>query len=261
MSWEPSLHNTRTDHAFEATSRANIASTGSSSSTSRRQSMPRVLFTSVCRPLGERYGDAPSVGYELLYGQVTRSQGLFSPRANHVQFSAEYIAENLESPTTVLHYPSRREVIRELAKGYDYIGIAFVLATFHRMKELVALVRKHSPRTQIILGGYGTVLSDEELAWSTHLPPGKCRLHAAAAYGERGHAASPSRRSQLSSAFFQPRGLAHRHGVRRPRLSPTAATSAAPRTSSSANTSSCLRPGAISLRSSSAIRRSSRIWV
>src|SRR5512142_1285709 len=68
----------------------------------------RVLLTSVCRPLGERHGDAKSVGYELLYGQVTRSQGLFSPRANHVQFSSEYIAENLEAPTTVLHYPSKR---------------------------------------------------------------------------------------------------------------------------------------------------------
>ena len=39
-----------------------------------------VLFTSVCRRPGPKYGDAPSVGYELLYGQVTRAQGLFSPR-------------------------------------------------------------------------------------------------------------------------------------------------------------------------------------
>jgi radical SAM superfamily enzyme YgiQ (UPF0313 family) len=131
---------------------------------------PRGLLTSVCRPLGERYGDAPSVGYELLYGQVTRSQGLFSPRANHVQFSAEYIAENLEAPATALHYPSKRELIRELRKGYDYVGVAFVLSTYHRMKEVVALVRKHSLHSQIILGGYGTVLSDEELApWSDYI--------------------------------------------------------------------------------------------
>lgn len=32
-----------------------------------------------------------SVGYELLFGQVTRYQGLFSPRANHIQFSLEYV--------------------------------------------------------------------------------------------------------------------------------------------------------------------------
>ncbi|HUM03660.1 MAG TPA: cobalamin-dependent protein [Thermoanaerobaculia bacterium] len=125
--------------------------------------MPRVLLTSVCRPLGERYGDAPSVGYELLFGQVTRAQGLFSPRANHVQFSLEYVAENLDAPATVLHYPSRRELEKELARGYDVVGISFVLSTFHRMKEAVALVRRHSPTSKIVLGGYGTVLSDEVL--------------------------------------------------------------------------------------------------
>jgi hypothetical protein len=139
--------------------------------------MPRVLLTSVCRPLGEKYGDAPSVGYELLYGQVTREQGIFSPRANHVQFSLSYIAENLEAPTTVLHYPSKRELIRELRKGYDYVGLAFVLSTFHRMKEAVALIREHAPQARIVLGGYGTVLSDEELApWSDHI----CREEGAA---------------------------------------------------------------------------------
>lgn len=132
--------------------------------------MPKVLLTSVCRPLGERYGDAPSVGYELLYGQVTRAQGLFSPRANHVQFGLEYIAENLHAPTAVLHYPSRRELSRELAKNYDVVGVAFVLSTFHRMKEVVAMIREQSPQSKIVLGGYGTVLPDEVLApFSDHI--------------------------------------------------------------------------------------------
>ncbi|MBI4585922.1 MAG: cobalamin B12-binding domain-containing protein [Planctomycetes bacterium] len=125
--------------------------------------LKKVLLTSVCRPLGPRQGDAPSVGYELLFGQVTRAQGLFSPRSHHVHFSLEYIAENLEAPTTVLQYPSKEELVRELERGYDVIGVSFLLATLHRMKEVVALIRKHSPRSQIVLGGYGTVLSDEAL--------------------------------------------------------------------------------------------------
>lgn len=133
-------------------------------------SRPRVLLTSVCRPLGPRYGDSPSVGYELLYGQVTRAQGVFSPRALHLHFSLEYIAENLEAPTVVLQYPSKRELIRELKKGYEYVGVSFLLAVFHKMKDVVALIRKHSPGSKIILGGYGTVLSDAELApWSDHI--------------------------------------------------------------------------------------------
>src|SRR5215472_7369957 len=123
----------------------------------------KVLLTSVCRPLGPKYGDAPSVGYELLYRQVTRAQGLFSPRAVHTQFALDYIAENLDAPTVVLQYPSKRELIRELKKGYDYVGVCFIMAVMHKMKETVALIRQYAPQSKIILGGYGTVLKDEVL--------------------------------------------------------------------------------------------------
>jgi len=124
---------------------------------------PKVLLTSVCRPLGPKYGDGESVGYELLFGQVTRAQGIFSPRATHIQYSLAYIAHNLDVPTTVLQYPSRREFIHELKKGYDYVGISFILSTYHKMQEMVTLVREYAPGSQVILGGYGTVASDEEL--------------------------------------------------------------------------------------------------
>src|ERR1017187_4861014 len=123
----------------------------------------KVLLTSVCRPLGPKYGDAPSVGYELLYGQVTRAQGLFSPRTFNIHYSLEYIAENLDAPTVVLQYPSESELIRELKKGYDYVGISFLMAVMHKMKEAVALIRRYAPNSKIVLGGYGTVLKDEAL--------------------------------------------------------------------------------------------------
>jgi radical SAM superfamily enzyme YgiQ (UPF0313 family) len=113
--------------------------------------------------LGEKHGDGPSVGYELLFGQVTRAQGLFSPRSNHIHFSLEYVAENLQAPTTVLQYPNRKELVRELKAGYEYVGVSFLLATFQRMTEVVSLIREHSPSSKIVLGGYGTVLSDEVL--------------------------------------------------------------------------------------------------
>jgi haloalkane dehalogenase len=125
--------------------------------------MKKVLLTSVCRPLGTRHGDAESVGYELLHRQVTRAQGIFSPRSHHVHFGLEYIAENLEAPTTVLQYPSKRELIRELRRGYDVVGVSFLIAGYHRLKEVVALIREHSPHSQVVLGGYGTVLPDDLL--------------------------------------------------------------------------------------------------
>jgi hypothetical protein len=45
----------------------------------------------------------------------------------------------------VPQYPSRRELVRELPNGPDCVGISFNLVTLHRMKEAVALVRKHAP--------------------------------------------------------------------------------------------------------------------
>src|SRR5208283_1305129 len=123
----------------------------------------KVLLTSVCRPFGPDHGDGPTVGYELLYRQVTRAQGIFSPRTVNIVFSLEYIAENLDAPTVVLQYPSKSELIRELKKGYGYVGVSFVLAVMHKMKEVVALIRRYAPNSKIVLGGYGTVLKDEVL--------------------------------------------------------------------------------------------------
>ena len=123
----------------------------------------KILLTSVCRPLGPKCGDATSVGYELLHSQVTRAQGIFSPRTVNIHFSLEYIAANLDAPAVVLQYPSKREFIKELKKGYDYVGISFIMVVMHKMKEMVALIRQYSPNSKIVLGGYGTVLKDEVL--------------------------------------------------------------------------------------------------
>jgi hypothetical protein len=122
-----------------------------------------VLLSSVCKPIGPTVGDAESVGYELLHGQVTRSQHIYSPRVVHVQYALDYIAENLDAPTVVLHYASRRTFIREIRRGYDVIGIGFALSTVHHAIAMCKLIRKHAPQSRIVLGGYGTVMSDEEL--------------------------------------------------------------------------------------------------
>lgn len=68
-------------------------------------------------------------------------------------------------PFAVLHYPSEREFLREIkSRTYDYIGISFVVATFHKLRRMAHLIRRHSPRSRIVLGRYGKVLPDHELA-------------------------------------------------------------------------------------------------
>ncbi len=123
----------------------------------------KILFTSVCRPFGGP-GEGDSVGAELFHAQVTRAQGIFSPRQVIRCWAIDYIAENIEASCVVLHYPSEREFIRELkVSHYDYVGINFVVATFHKAHRMAKLIRQHAPNAKIILGGYGTVLPDEIL--------------------------------------------------------------------------------------------------
>src|SRR5690606_2756392 len=64
-----------------------------------------------------------------------------------------------------LHYPSEDELVRELRTGgYTHVGINFVVATFHKVREMVPLIRRHAPGAKIVLGGYGPVLPDAILA-------------------------------------------------------------------------------------------------
>jgi len=124
----------------------------------------KLLLTSVMRPFGGP-GEGDSVGAELFHAQVTRAQGPFSLRQVIRVWAIDYLAENVEAPTVTLHYPSKKELIRELRTGgYTHVGINFVVATFHKVREMVPLIRRYAPKAKIILGGYGTVLPDEVLA-------------------------------------------------------------------------------------------------
>lgn len=123
----------------------------------------RVLLTSVCQPFGERYGDSFGVSYEGTH-QLLWAQGIFRPRSTTTQWGIDFIAVNLNAPVTTLHYPSMKQFIKEIKKGYDYIGIAFVVPTFHKIKPMVRAIRRYAPDSKIILGGYGTIIPEDELA-------------------------------------------------------------------------------------------------
>jgi radical SAM superfamily enzyme YgiQ (UPF0313 family) len=97
---------------------------------------------------------------ELFHAQVTRSQGIFSLRSTYISYGLEYIAKNLLTPTVVLQYPSMGQFRKELKKGYGYVGISFVIATYDKMVNMCRLVREISPKSKIVLGGYGTMLPE-----------------------------------------------------------------------------------------------------
>lgn len=125
--------------------------------------MATVLLSSVCPPFGEKYGDGFGVSYEGSY-QILWAQGIFRTRGTTTQWGIDFIAENLTAPTTTLHYPSMEQFIEEIKKGYDYVGIAFIGPTLHKMIPMSEAVRKYAPKSKIVLGGYGTAIGAQVLA-------------------------------------------------------------------------------------------------
>jgi len=116
----------------------------------------RVLLSSVFGPYGvdDAYGRKENI-MELFHNQITREQGVFSVRVFHQSFGLYFIAENIEPPTLVLDFPTQERFIEEIQKGYDYVGISFIVPNYAKAKHMAELVRKHSPGSKIVLGGHG----------------------------------------------------------------------------------------------------------
>lgn len=68
----------------------------------------KLLLTSVFGPYGKADGYAEGIGMqmELLNNQITREQGVHSPRINYWSYCLYLLAENISVPTTVLDFPS-----------------------------------------------------------------------------------------------------------------------------------------------------------
>jgi len=119
--------------------------------------MKKLLLTSVIGPFGvdDAFGRKDNK-MELMHNQVTREQGVFSFRFNHPSFGLHFLAENVLTPATVLDYPSETAFRKEVAKGYEFVGISFIIPNFLKAQHMARIIREISPKTKIILGGHGT---------------------------------------------------------------------------------------------------------
>jgi len=123
----------------------------------------KLLLSSVFGPYGvdDEYGEKENK-MELFHNQVTREQGIFSLRFNHGSQGLYFLAENVDMPTRVLDFPSLKRFKKELKKGYDYIGISFIIPNFKKAKTMARSIRKLSPKSKIILGGHGVNIPNIE---------------------------------------------------------------------------------------------------
>ncbi|MBI2378825.1 MAG: radical SAM protein [Deltaproteobacteria bacterium] len=121
----------------------------------------KILLSSVFKPyaVDDEYGRKENV-MELFHNQVTREQGVFSLRMNHPSAGLHLMAENLSVPTMVLDFPSLEEFEREVSKGYDWVGISFIVPNLKKAQHMARRVRELSPMTRIVLGGHGTSIPD-----------------------------------------------------------------------------------------------------
>jgi radical SAM superfamily enzyme YgiQ (UPF0313 family) len=134
-----------------------------------------LLLTSVFRPFGvdDEFGRKENK-LELFHNQVTREQGIFSLRYNHLSYGLYFIAENIKMPTVILDFPSLKQFRKEVKKGYDYVGISFITPNFVKAKRMAEIVREVAPSTKIILGGHGTRIPEiETLIECDYVMPGE----------------------------------------------------------------------------------------
>lgn len=117
----------------------------------------RLLLSSPWYPEGyqSQAWDNPVTDFGDL--QFTGHQDLFTLHGHMHELFAHVIAENLQTPTTYLEYPRRDDFIAEVDKGYDFVGIHLFYNQVDAVFEMCRLVRQRSPKSKIVLGGYGAL--------------------------------------------------------------------------------------------------------
>ncbi len=120
-------------------------------------SRAKVLLTSVFGPyaVDDEYGSRKVNPMELYHNQVTRAQGPFSLRMFHRSFGLLLIQANLDSPCTLLDFPTMDRFIEEIrTHQYDVIGISGIIPNVGKVAKMCELIREISPRSQIVIGGH-----------------------------------------------------------------------------------------------------------
>jgi radical SAM superfamily enzyme YgiQ (UPF0313 family) len=117
----------------------------------------RVLLTSVFGPFAQDddFGSRAINPLELYHNQVTRAQGPFSLRMHHRSWGIMLIQANIAAPSTLLDFPTRERFVEELeAHHYDIVGISGIIVNVGKVREMCRLIRRHSPRSTIVVGGH-----------------------------------------------------------------------------------------------------------
>jgi len=115
----------------------------------------RMLLTTRAAPLptwgwGDSLTDASSQRF-------TKGQDIFTASGHMHCHSLHMLAQNVSMPTNVLEFPDWDDFLTEVKKGYEYVGISYFSPHSAAVEEMCKIVKKHSPKTQVMLGSLGTM--------------------------------------------------------------------------------------------------------
>ena len=116
--------------------------------------MTRVLLSTPCSPYPLAWGEDL---LDIYSSRLQRGQGAFTMKGHAHCFALYLIAENLNAEVTVLEHPHMDEFEEELRKGYDYVGIQLISIATERVARMLRSVKRISPQTKIVIGGYGVM--------------------------------------------------------------------------------------------------------
>jgi radical SAM superfamily enzyme YgiQ (UPF0313 family) len=137
----------------------------------------KVLLSSVFGPYAQndKYGSREINPMELYHNQVTRVQGTFSLRMFHRSFGLMLIQSNIESPCTLLDFPSLDRFIHEIEHhSYDIVGISSIIPNIGKLKKMCEMVRKYLPKATIVVGGHVANKGDlHEIIDTDHIVKGE----------------------------------------------------------------------------------------
>jgi radical SAM superfamily enzyme YgiQ (UPF0313 family) len=120
--------------------------------------MPKVLLANACGPYPYAWGEDV---LDFFGSRLSRGQGVFTFTSHSHCWALYLIAENINAWTTVLEYPHLDEFEEELKNDYDYVGIQVIGIYTPMVAKMVESARRVSPKTKIVIGGYGVAGLDD----------------------------------------------------------------------------------------------------
>ena len=122
-----------------------------------KESRARILLSSVFGPFAQddEHGSRSINPMELYHNQVTRVQGATSLRMFHRSFGLMMIQANVDTPCTLLDFPTLDRFVEEVRDGgYDVVGVSSIIPNIGKVQKMCEVIREHSPRTTIVVGGH-----------------------------------------------------------------------------------------------------------